>query len=109
MADEQGTDRPAGQPEDPPAGPGGPSEPGGLRRGLTHYGDAGFSMFLRKAFIKGAGYTDGALDRPCLLYTSDASDDLPCVNLGGRRSLKKKKQKEQQTAQLPDRRYHDHT
>ena len=36
MADEQGTDRPAGQPEDPPAGPGGPAEPGGLRRGLTH-------------------------------------------------------------------------
>jgi dihydroxy-acid dehydratase len=36
----------------------------GMRKGLTNYGDAGFSLFLRKAFIKGAGYTDGALDRP---------------------------------------------
>ena len=28
---------------------------------------------------------------PCLLYTSDAADDLLCVDLGGRRSIKKKK------------------
>ena len=27
----------------------------------------------------------------CLLYTSDAADDLLCVDLGGRRFLKKKK------------------
>ena len=27
----------------------------------------------------------------CLLYTSDAADDLHCVDLGGRRILKKKK------------------
>ena len=27
----------------------------------------------------------------CLLYTSDAADDLLCVDLGGRRILKKKK------------------
>ena len=27
---------------------------------------------------------------PCLLYTSDAADDLLCVDLGGRRILKKK-------------------
>ena len=26
----------------------------------------------------------------CLLYTSDAADDLLCVDLGGRRSIKKK-------------------
>ena len=26
---------------------------------------------------------------PCLLYTSDAADDLPCVDLGGRRLIKK--------------------
>ena len=36
----------------------------GMRRGLTSYGDQEFSLFLRKAFIKGAGYTDDALDRP---------------------------------------------
>src|SRR5450756_3150479 len=29
--------------------------------------------------------------RSCLLYTSDAADDLLCVDLGGRRIIKKKK------------------
>ena len=31
-------------------------------------------------------------DKPmcCLLYTSDAADDLLCVDLGGRRIIKKK-------------------
>ena len=28
-------------------------------------------------------------DTPCLLYTSDAADDLLCVDLGGRRIIKK--------------------
>ncbi len=27
----------------------------------------------------------------CSLYTSDAADDTPCVDLGGRRIIKKKK------------------
>src|SRR5450756_359135 len=31
------------------------------------------------------------LPYPCLLYTSDAADDLLCVDLGGRRIIKKKK------------------
>src|SRR5659263_647978 len=31
----------------------------------------------------------------CLLYTSDAADDLLCVDLGGRRIIKKKKKKNQ--------------
>ena len=26
---------------------------------------------------------------PCLLYTSDAADDMQCVDLGGRRIIKK--------------------
>ena len=30
--------------------------------------------------------------KDCLLYTSDAADDLLCVDLGGRRIIKKKKQ-----------------
>ena len=30
--------------------------------------------------------------KPCLLYTSDAADDLLCVDLGGRRIIKKKTQ-----------------
>src|SRR5450756_1794420 len=32
----------------------------------------------------------------CLLYTSDAADDLLCVDLGGRRIIKKKKKKKEQ-------------
>ena len=32
------------------------------------------------------GETEG-----CLLYTSEAADDLLCVDLGGRRNIKKKK------------------
>jgi dihydroxy-acid dehydratase len=35
----------------------------GMRRGLTSYGDAEFSLFLRKAFIKAMGYSDDALER----------------------------------------------
>eukprot|EP00831_Metopus_contortus_P015747 TRINITY_DN16545_c0_g1_i4.p1 TRINITY_DN16545_c0_g1~~TRINITY_DN16545_c0_g1_i4.p1 ORF type:complete len:434 (+),score=66.23 TRINITY_DN16545_c0_g1_i4:203-1504(+) len=31
----------------------------------------------------------------CLLYTSDAADDTPCVDLGGRRIIKKKKTQSQ--------------
>ena len=54
-------------------------------------------------------YTDGAIEKLlsdgfreklhgaefniCLLYTSDAADDLLCVDLGGRRIIKKKHQK----------------
>ena len=30
----------------------------------------------------------------CLLYTSDAADDLLCVDLGGRRIIKKKQKKQ---------------
>ena len=48
---------------------------------------------VRRANISdGAGWM--ALDlEGCLLYTSDAADDLLCVDLGGRRIFKKKKQK----------------
>jgi dihydroxy-acid dehydratase len=45
---------------------------------LTNYGDAGFSLFLRKAFIKGAGYTDSALDRPVIGIANTGSSYNPC-------------------------------
>ncbi|MFT3800208.1 MAG: IlvD/Edd family dehydratase [Burkholderiaceae bacterium] len=61
-----------GSPRDPAAGP------AGLRKGLTHYGDAGFSLFLRKAFIKGAGYTDDALSRPVIGIANTGSAYNPC-------------------------------
>ncbi|PCE21903.1 dihydroxy-acid dehydratase [Paraburkholderia acidicola] len=50
----------------------------GLRKGLTNYGDNGFSLFLRKAFIKGAGYTDSALDRPVIGIVNSGSAYNPC-------------------------------
>jgi dihydroxy-acid dehydratase len=59
---------------DPPGG----DEPAGMRKGLTSYGDTGFSLFLRKAFIKGAGYTDAALDRPVIGIADTGSGYNPC-------------------------------
>jgi dihydroxy-acid dehydratase len=50
----------------------------GLKKGLTSYGDAGFSLFLRKAFIKAMGYSDDALDRPIVGITNTYSDFNPC-------------------------------
>ncbi len=50
----------------------------GMRKGLTSYGDAGFSLFLRKAFIKGAGYTDDALDKPIVGIAATGSGFNPC-------------------------------
>jgi dihydroxy-acid dehydratase len=52
--------------------------PTGLRKGLTFYGDAGFSLFLRRAFIKAMGFTDGALERPIVGITDTFSDFNPC-------------------------------
>lgn len=50
----------------------------GMRKGLTSYGDAGFSLFLRKAFIKGAGLTDDALGRPIVGIANTGSGFNPC-------------------------------
>ena len=50
----------------------------GLRKGLTSYGDEGFSLFLRKAFIKAMGYSDDALERPIVGITNTYSDYNPC-------------------------------
>ena len=49
-----------------------------MRQGLTSYGDADFSLFLRKAFIKAMGYSDDALDRPIVGITDTYSDFNPC-------------------------------
>ncbi len=53
-------------------------DPSGIKRGLTQYGDAGFSLFLRKAFIMAAGYSDEALDRPIIGVTNTGSEFNPC-------------------------------
>lgn len=54
------------------------SGPLGLRGNLTNYGDAGFALFLRKAFIKGSGYTDDALDRTVVGIVDTGSGFNPC-------------------------------
>ena len=50
----------------------------GLEKGLTNYGDTEFSLFLRKAFIKGAGYTDDALSRRVVGIVNTGSGFNPC-------------------------------
>ena len=52
--------------------------PRGMRKGLTRYGDEGFSLYLRKAFIKAMGYTDDALDRPIIGITDTGSGYNAC-------------------------------
>lgn len=54
------------------------SERKGLSQGLTEYGDHEFSLYLRKAFIKAAGYTDDALDKPIVGVVNTASAFNPC-------------------------------
>ena len=50
----------------------------GMRRNLTDYGDADFSLYLRKAFIKAMGYSEEALDRPVIGITNTYSGYNPC-------------------------------
>src|SRR5262252_2638945 len=50
----------------------------GLRSRLAQYGDEEFALFLRRGFLKGAGFTDDALDRPVVGVLSTASDFNPC-------------------------------
>ncbi len=62
----------------PPTQSANSADPSGMKKGLTSYGDTGFSLFLRKAFIKGAGFTDAALDRPVIGITNTGSSYNPC-------------------------------
>lgn len=50
----------------------------GLRQGLTSYGDAHFSLFLRKVFIKALGYSKDALSRPFVGIVNAYSSFNPC-------------------------------
>lgn len=50
----------------------------GLRQNLTSYGDAHFSLFLRKAFIKALGYSEDALSRPIIGIINTYSSFNPC-------------------------------
>ena len=50
----------------------------GMKKNLTNYGDTGFSIFLRKAFIKGLGYSDDMLNKKIVGITNTFSDYNPC-------------------------------
>lgn len=51
---------------------------GGLRQNLTSYGDAHFSLFMRKLFIKAMGYSEDALSRPIIGIVNTYSSFNPC-------------------------------
>ena len=50
----------------------------GMRGKLTDYGDAEFSLYLRKAFIKAMGFTEDALSRPVIGIANTFSSYNAC-------------------------------
>jgi dihydroxy-acid dehydratase len=50
----------------------------GISRNLVSYGDAGFSRFLRNAFLAAAGYSTDELSRPVVGIADLSSDYNPC-------------------------------
>ncbi|MBN2054374.1 dihydroxy-acid dehydratase [bacterium] len=51
---------------------------GGIYRGLTSYGDVGFSKYLRRAFLASAGFDAVDLDRPIIGIVDTSSDFNTC-------------------------------
>ena len=52
--------------------------PPGIDGRLTDYGDAGFSSFLRRAFLASAGYDETDLARPVVAIIDTSSDYTTC-------------------------------
>src|SRR5574341_1019420 len=50
----------------------------GLARGLTNYGDAGFSLYLRRSFATSVGYAKAMLARPVIGIAQSASGFNNC-------------------------------
>ncbi len=50
----------------------------GLARGLTNYGDADFSLYLRRSFAKSMGYSGDMLSRPVIGIAQTASGFNNC-------------------------------
>src|SRR4051794_16473294 len=53
-------------------------QPLGLRRGLTNYGDADFSLYLRRSFARSMGYSTDLLSRPVVGIANSASGFNNC-------------------------------
>jgi dihydroxy-acid dehydratase len=54
------------------------TNPAGLERGLTNYGDPDFSLYLRRSFAKSMGYSSGMLARPIVGIAQSASGFNNC-------------------------------
>ncbi len=57
------------------------TDPVGLRRGLTHYGDPDFALYLRRSFARSMGYSTTLLDRPVIGIANTASGFNNCHRL----------------------------
>ncbi|MBC7437606.1 MAG: dihydroxy-acid dehydratase, partial [Bdellovibrionales bacterium] len=55
-----------------------PAPPIGLARGLTNYGDADFSLYLRRTFAAQSGLSNEMLKRPVVGIAQSASGFNPC-------------------------------
>ena len=55
-----------------------PQRPVGIDRGLTAYGDLGFSKYLRRAFLASAGFDRADLDRPVVGIADTSSEYTTC-------------------------------
>ena len=54
------------------------TNPIGLSRGLTHYGDPDFALYLRRSFARSMGYSTALLDRPVIGIANTASGYNNC-------------------------------
>src|SRR5271170_1360768 len=57
------------------------SDPIGLARGLTDYGDRDFALYLRRSFARAMGYSDALLARPVVGIADTASGFNNCHRL----------------------------
>ena len=53
----------------------------GLSRGLTHYGDPDFALYLRRSFARSMGYGEAMLERPVVGICNTASGFNNCHRL----------------------------
>ena len=57
------------------------SDPVGLARGLTNYGDRDFALYLRRSFAKSMGYSQAMLAKPVIGIANTASGFNNCHRL----------------------------
>ena len=57
------------------------TDPVGLRRGLTHYGDRDFALYLRRSFARSMGYSTAMLEKPVIGIVNTASGFNNCHRL----------------------------